>query len=143
MIEKTRSGFFLYWKSSPWGPAIQRVFAGLFGTLLVVLFLTGFMPLAATIKWIPWIIGFNAAAAGYTLIHRARGRIRRKKTVGAGAGFLVAAAAGLALNSMSGHMTGVGLIYWTDLLFFSAIGALFGGLGAMLSVKYAAIEKSR
>jgi hypothetical protein len=109
--------------------------------LLIVLFLTCFMPLTETVRYIPWIIGFNTAVAGYTLTDRTREQIQHQKVAGAGAGFLVAATACITLNLMAGYMTGIGLIYWTDMLFFTIIGTGFGWIGAVLSMKYLAIKK--
>jgi uncharacterized membrane protein len=119
-----------------WKQIVYSIFTGFFGTLLVALFLTCFMPLTATVRYIPWIIGFNTAVAGYTLIDRTREQIRYQKAAGAGTGFLVTVTACITLNLMAGYMTGIGLIYWTDLLFFTIIGTGFGWLGAVLSMKY-------
>ncbi len=138
-LRKTR--LFLNMKFYPWKQIIYSIFTGFFGTLLVILFLTFFMPLTATVRYVPWVIGFNTAVAGYTLIDRTRERIRYQKAAGAGAGFLVAVTACITLNLMAAYMTGIGLIYWTDLLFFTIIGTGFGWLGAILSMKYLAIKK--
>jgi hypothetical protein len=123
-----------------WKQIVYSIFTGFFGMLLVVLLLACFMPFTATVRYIPWIIGFNTAVAGYTLIDRTRERIRYKKAAGAGEGFLVALTACITLNLMAGYMTGIGLIYWTDLLFFTIIGTGFGWLGAVLFIKYAATK---
>ncbi len=128
-------------KFYPWKQIVYSIFTGFFGTLLLVLFLTFFMPLTATVRYVPWIIGFNTAVAGYTLIDRTRERIRYKKAAGAGAGFLVAVTACITLNLMAGYMTGIGLIYWTDLLFFTIIGTGFGWLGAVLFMKYSGLTQ--
>lgn len=122
---------------------VYRIFTGFFGTLLIVLFLSGFMPMVSTVRYIPWIIGFTTMVTGYALVERIQGRIRYQKTAGAGAGFLVAITASIGLNLLSGYMAGVGLLYWTDMLFFTFIGLGFGCLGAILSTKYSAIKRSQ
>ncbi len=123
-------------KTSLWGKWIYSLFTGTTGTMLVVLFLNSFLPLGATLKWVPWVIGFNAMVTGYTLMEVTRRKIRRKRIAGVGSGIVVALAAGVALNLLSRQVWGEFLIGWADLLFFTAIGAVFAGLGAALAVRY-------
>ena len=143
MVEMAKISLVYKVKNSLWGEFVYRIFTGFLGTMLVVLFLTGFMPIMATVPYLPWIIGFSAMASGYSLVEKTTGRIQRQKAAGAGTGILVAALACLSLNLLTGYMAGVGLIYWYDMLFFVSIGLVCGFWGALLSVKYTAIKKSR
>lgn len=127
-------------KSSFWWQASYSMLAGLFGSLLLVLFLTGLMPLSATTRYLPWILGFNACVAGYTLLDRTRDKLHYKKVAGMGVGFLVAVLACTALNLLTVKMAGINLIGWAEMLLFIIIATVFGGLGAWLSVKYSTIK---
>ena len=136
MIETVLNGWLLNMRSSLWGQAAYSLFSAFFGTLLVVLFLSGLMPLAATVRYLPWIIVFTSAVAGYTLIDRTRDKLRYKKGAGAAIGLLVALLTCTTLNLMTWHQAGIGLIYWNDTLLMVVIGVVFGGLGAGLAKKY-------
>ncbi len=143
MVEMVKTLLAYKVKNFLWGEIFYRIFTGLLGTLLVVLFLSGFMPIMATVPYLPWIIGFSAMVNGYSLVEKAAGRIQRQKTAGAGAGFFMAVMSCLSLNLLTGYMAGVGLIYWYDMLFFVSIGSVCGFWGALLSVKYTAIKNSK
>ena len=123
-------------KSSLWGQFAYSVLAGVFGTLLVVLFLTGLMPIGATVANIPWILGFNGLVTGYTLMDRTRDRLRHRRASGFGSGFLMGVLALTSLNLLAMHTVGVGLIHWSELAFFTIIASASGGLGAILAIKY-------
>ncbi len=142
MSEMVKMGFFSNVKSSLWGPVLYSVLTGLFGSLLLVLFLTGLMPLGATVKYLPWFLAFNASVAGYTLLDRTRDKLQYKKLSGVGVGFCIAVLVCLSLNIFSIKITGIGLIGWVEIMVFIIIAAVFGGLGAWLSLKYSSIKGS-
>jgi hypothetical protein len=123
-------------KSSLWGQIAYSVLTGVGGTLLIVLFLTGLMPIGAIVAHLPWILGFNGLTTGYTLMDRTRDKIRRRRTVGAGCGFLVGLLACTLLNLMAWYTVGITVIYGSELLFFTIIASATGGLGAILAIKY-------
>lgn len=142
MSEMVKMGTFSNIKSSLAGQVLSSIFTGLFGSLLLVMFLTGLMPIAATVKHLPWVLGFNAAVAGYTLLDRNRDKLRHKKLSGVGVGFLVAVTACLLLNFLTFKMTGMGLIEGGEMIFFIIISAIFGGFGAWLAITYSRIKGS-
>jgi hypothetical protein len=132
--------YFSNFKSSLLWQASYSMLAGLFGSLLLVLFLTGLMPLSATVRYLPWILGFNACVAGYTLLDRTRDKLHHKKVAGMGVGFLLAVLVCIALNLLTVKMAGIHLMDWAEMLLFITIATVFGGLGAWLSLKYSAIK---
>lgn len=141
MSETLKTGLFSKIKSSLWGQALYSVLAGLFGSLLLVVFLTGVMPLAETVRYLPWILGFNASVSGYTLLDRSRDRLAYPKMSGIGIGALVAILAGNLLNALAAKMTGIGLMEGIEMLSFTLIASVFGGLGAWLALKYAGLKE--
>jgi hypothetical protein len=142
MSEMAKMGTFSNIKSSMWGQVLSSILTGLFGSLLLVLFLTGLMPLGETIKHLPWIFGFNASVAGYTLLDYARDKLQYKILSGIGVGGFVALSACLLLNLLTYRISGMGLMTWSELLIFGIIASLFGGLGAWLAMAYARIKGS-
>lgn len=142
MSEMVKMGIFSNIKSSLWGQVLSSILTGLFGSLLLVLFLTGLMPLGETVKYLPWIFGFNASVAGYTLLDRIRDRLQYKKLSGLGVGVLVALPACLLLNLLTYRTSGMGLMTWTEMLVFVIISSVFGGLGAWLAIAYSRIKGS-
>jgi hypothetical protein len=140
MNAMANTGCFSNVKSSLWCQASYSMLAGLFGSLLLVLFLTGLMPLSATVRYLPWILGFNACVAGYTLLDRTREKLHHQKVAGMGVGFLVALLACTALNLLAVKMAGIYLVGWAEMLLFITIATVFGGLGAWLYLKYSAIK---
>lgn len=140
MAETAKMGPFSNFKSSLWWQVLYSILTGLFGSLLLVIFLTGLMPLGATVKHLPWILCFNASVAGYTLLDRIPDKLKYKKLSGVGIGFLVAVSACNFLNLMALKMTGIGLMGWSEMLMFIVIASAFGGLGAWLALKYQSIK---
>lgn len=140
MVEMMIDRFFWHAKSSPWGGGIYSIATGLFGTLLMAVFLSGLMPLATTLKYLPLIVGFNAAVSGYTLLDRNRKWLWHKKLAGIMTGFCVALLACISLNLLAWKMIGTGLMEAATMVLCMSIGAVFGGLGAGLAVKYHRIK---
>jgi hypothetical protein len=141
MSEMVKMGFFSKIKSSLWGQVLYSILTGLFGSLLLVLFLTGLMPLGATVRYLPWILGFNASVAGYTLLDRSRNQLAYPKMSGIGVGALVAILVGNLLNVLTFKMTGIGLMEGMEMLVFTLVASVFGGLGAWLALTYARIKE--
>jgi hypothetical protein len=142
MTEMVKMGTFSNIKSSVWGQVLSSILTGLFGSLLLVLFLTGLMLFGETVKHLPWIFGFNASVAGYTLLDRTRDKLQYKRLSGVGVGGFVAVPASLLLNLLTYKMSGMGLITWSELLIFGIIASVFGGLGSWLAMAYARIKGS-
>jgi len=133
---------FIKLKSSLWVQIAYSVLTGVFGTLLIVLFLTGLMPIGATVAYMPWIVGFNGLTTGYMLMDRTRDRIRHRRVSGAGCGFLVGMLACTILNLLAIYTVGISLIDGSDLLFFTIIASASGGLGAILAIKYFSLNNA-
>lgn len=125
-----------FWKNSTKAQFLGSILVGFFGSALISVFLTGLIPISGVLRWIPWILGFNAGLTGYTLLDRTRNMLRRKKLAAFGAGFCMSLLFSMLLQGLSRYMTGMDLIMWTDFLFYLLIGTVFGGLGGMLSIKY-------
>ena len=110
------------WKNSARSQFVRSIFVGFFGSALVFVFLTGLLPISGVLKWVPWVLGFNAVLTGYTLVDRTRNTLRQKKLAAFAAGFIMSFLFSMLLNGLARYMTGMALIMWTDFLFFSLVG---------------------
>ena len=124
------------------GQAAYGVFIGVVGTVILVLFLSGIMSLDTLLAVIPWIVGFNAAVGGYTLVERLTGRLSRERLWGAAAGLAVSALSAVVINLAAVRYTGGCILYSADLGILLPLGAGLGWLGAVLSGKYRALRRS-
>ena len=115
---------------------IYRIGVGVVGAMILVAFLTGLMPLADAIGYLPWIIGFNAALTGYTIVDKTRDRLKRKRAVTFGSGAVMGAVVCLCINAVDLYLSGDFLLSAGDLIFLSIIGCALSGLGAWLAMKY-------
>jgi hypothetical protein len=142
MTDMIKTGFFSKIKSSFWGRVFYSTMTGLFGSLLLVLFLTGLMPLGATVRYLPWILGFNASLTGYTLVDRTGDRLCFPKLSGSGLGALVALLVCSLLNGVAVKTTGIALTGAVEMLVFLGLAFVSGGGGAWLAIAYARIQHS-
>jgi hypothetical protein len=118
------------------GQLVYSILAGVFGTLVLAVFLGGIFSMGALLKILPWIIGFNTLLTGYTLIDRTRERFARKRLWALGAGICNVALAFVLLNALSAYVLGGFILDGSDLLRFLIVGAVCSFLGAALGVKY-------
>jgi hypothetical protein len=141
MTETAKSDFFSKIKSSFWGQVLYSTMTGLFGSLLLVLFLTGLMPLGETVRYLPWILGFNASVTGYTLLDGIGDRLSFPKLSGAGMGALVAMLVCNFLNVLTLKTAGIALMGAGEILLFIGISSISGGVGAWLTIAYTRIKR--
>jgi hypothetical protein len=109
---------------------------GIFGVVLLVIFSAGLMPVGTIRKLLPFIIGFNAALAGYNLVSRGKGRLKYKRTWSAVSGCMTAIGAAFILNITGHYYTGGYVIYTADFLILVLIAGVFSFLGAILAIRY-------
>ena len=113
---------------------------GVAGTLLLAFFLSLFMQVYHIVKFIPWLIGFNAAVTGYTLVNKkgwSGHQSVRLLSIMAGLGTVVLT--WVALGQLSFYTTGEGLFSRTDLMLYLVIGGICSRLGSMLGIKYVTV----
>jgi hypothetical protein len=123
-------------KSRLLGNVAYSILAGVLGTILIVLFLTTFLHSYETVKFIPWIIAFNTAVTGYSLLNKTRHHFRHKQISSVGAGTLNVIVTYTALNFLFFYSDGEYLIGRWDLIFYLIIGIICSELGALLAIRY-------
>jgi hypothetical protein len=120
-----------------WGLAMAKaILIGDGGVVVLFLFLISFLHVLEAIKFVPWIILFNGALTGYTLIDKTREKIRRRVVAAAFAGFGCALIACVVLSMVNFLITGDIVFAASDLALFLAVGVCASTLGAILAIKF-------
>jgi uncharacterized protein (DUF486 family) len=122
------------------GQFAYAVFSGVCGTLILVVFLNAISNAFQVIKFVPFIVAFNAAMTGFSLIDKCRERIRRKNAWALSAGLLTAVITVALLITFSFYFLGENLLGPKLSLFLIIIGAVCSELGALLAAKYLKIK---
>ncbi len=65
----------------------SAVLIGVCGTILVIMLLATILPLSKAVNFIPWLIGFNTAMTGYSLVEKTRDSLKYRHIVSIGAGY--------------------------------------------------------
>ena len=115
---------------------ISAVLIGAGGTLIILMFLATIMPLSKAVNFVPWLIGFNTAMTGYSVVEKTRTSLKNRYMVSIGAGLLTVFITALILIVLSIYTFGANLFGLVDLLIFLIIGAVCSWIGAWLAVKH-------
>ena len=112
------------------------ILIGVGGNMLIFLFLMTFMHIFAVIKFVPWIIAFNTAVSGYSLVDKTRNLIQRKKLFAVLMGAVIALITCGLLVMLSIFIESENFLAIHDVVFFLVIGVIGSALGALLGIKY-------
>ena len=112
------------------------ILIGVGGNMLIFLFLMTFMHIFAAIKFVPWIIAFNTAVSGYSLVDKTRNLIKRKKLFAVLMGAVIALITCGLLVILSIFIARENFLAIHDVVFFLVIGVIGSELGALLGIKY-------
>lgn len=117
------------------------IFIGVVGSALLVLFLTFLIESVQVLRFIPWIIAFNSAMTGYSLLDKTRDRLKRKEISSVCAGVLTVTISFIVLNLIFMLSSGEYLLTRWDLLLFLVLGGACSELGAILAIKYFKLKR--
>jgi len=123
--------------------AALTLLIGVGGNVVIFIFLLTSLHIFAAIKFIPWIIAFNTAAAGYSLIDKTRSLLKYPKTVSALAGCLNALITSGIITAVSIYSFGERLLTVRDISLFIVIGLICSVLGTILAVKYFKLQRNQ
>ena len=118
------------------GRFAYAVFSGVCGTLLLVMFCAAFLDLYQVMKYLPWMIAFNTAMTGFSLIEKTRDRIVHKHLSALCAGLVNTVLTCGLLTIFTFYFLGENLLGFRMILFLLSIGAVCSVLGAWLAVKH-------
>jgi hypothetical protein len=114
---------------------------GVCGTILVIMFLATILPLSKAVNFIPWLMGFNAAVTGYSLVEKTRTSLKHRHLASIGAGISNVLITAGVLSGLSVYAIGINLVSTVDLMIFLVIGAACSEFGAWLGAKYHKLNK--
>ena len=114
------------------GAFAYSILAGVFGALILIIFLDGVLAFESLMKLIPWILGFNTALTGYSLVEKTRERLTYKRLYAIGSGGIVVILVCLLLTLAFDFGA---LVTIPQLAIYGLIGIVFSGFGAWVSIK--------
>ena len=129
IIEDKQSGF-------PWRKIMRAIFSGIGGNIVILVFLMTFLHIFETIKFMPWILAFNAALTGFALADKSGNHPAYLKTISAIAGlFTVVVTCGIFAGA-SVLLFGDLYMAVRDIGFFMVVGVVCSEIGTLLAIKY-------
>jgi hypothetical protein len=123
------------------GKIAYSILSGVFGSILLVAFLTLFFDILGVVKFIPWIIAFNTAMTGYSLLDKTRDYLQHRHIFAIVAGSISVFITCGILSIMSAYFLGENIFRIWDFIFFLIIGMACSELGALLAIKYFKLGK--
>ena len=114
---------------------LKAVAIGIGGNIILIGFLMTFLPILGILKFMPWIIAFNTAHTGYSLVDRA-GNLAFPKLISALAGSTNAVITTGLFALLSSFLSGDLYLGIGDVGLFIIIGVLCSVAGSILAVKY-------
>lgn len=123
------------------GKIAYSIFAGVFGTIILVLFLSAFLHALEVVKFIPWIIALNTIITGYSLLDKTRDQLKYRQLSSIGAGVLNVIFTYIILCIISVNFLGEYLLGIRDFIVFLIIGVICSELGALLAIRYFRLKK--
>jgi len=123
------------------GKFAYSILAGVFGVIVLVMFFTVFIELYRIVPFVPWIIAFNTAMTGYSLIDKTRDTLKYKQVSSISAGILNVIITCLLLSIFSLYFFGENLFSIWDFALFLIIGIVCSELGALLAIKYFKLKR--
>jgi hypothetical protein len=114
---------------------LKAIAIGIGGNIILIVFLMTFLPMPGIIKFMPWIIAFNTAHTGYSLVDRA-GNLSFPKLTSAVAGFANAIITTGLFAGLSVFLLGDLYLGIRDIGLFTILGVLCSIAGTILAVKY-------
>jgi len=112
------------------------ILLGVTGTILLTMFLLTLLPLFYVKGFIPWIIAFNAAVTGYSLLIRNMDRLEFRRISSMGAGLLNGIISCVILTIIFFYLGYEDLFGRWSLIFCLTVCIVCSELGAMLAIKY-------
>ena len=124
-----------------WGKTVYCILTGIFGTAVLIIFLAVFMEVYRIVPFVPWIIGFNTAMTGYSLIEKTRDTLKYKQISSISAGILNVIITCFLLSVFSFYSFDENLFSIWDFVLFLGVGLVCSELGSLLAIKYFKLKR--
>ena len=141
MAQMTNTVIFLKERGDLVSKFAYSIFSGVIGSILLAAFLTLFIDIFCVVKFIPWIIAFNTAMTGYSLLDKTRDTLQRKHFSSICAGIINVFITSGILILLSVYIMDENIFRIWDFIFFLIIGIACSELVALLAIKYFKLGK--
>ena len=118
------------------GKIAYCILTGVFGAVVLIMFLAVFVELYRVVAFIPWIIAFNTAITGYSLMDKTNNALKYKQLFSMCAGILNVIITYFILSIIFFYLFGENLFTKWDFVLFLVTGIICSELGALLAIKY-------
>ena len=122
--------------SSAYGKTAYSILVGTVGSFILMAFLNTIVLPAASVKFLPLIIAFNAALTGYMVVEKTRTYFQHKWSMAVAAGLSATLLTFGALNLFFLQTTGLFLISLPQLAVMLVLGIGSSWFGAVLAINY-------
>jgi hypothetical protein len=122
--------------STAYAKTAYSIVVGAVGVLVLVAFFNMVVTSADSLRYLPVIVAFNTALAGYMSLEKTRSYFRHKWLVAVISGTAVILLTFFSLNAFFMHITGLFLINLTQLLIMLAIGVGASWFGGVLAINH-------
>jgi len=122
--------------STAYGKTVYSILVGTVGVAILVAFLSTVVLPAASLKFIPLVIAFNAALTGYMVLEKTRDYFQRKWTLAMVAGTAMTLLSFIVLNAFFMQTTGLYLLGLPQLAIMLAMGIGASWFGGVLAINY-------
>lgn len=115
---------------------MRAILSGIGGNIVILAFLMTFLHIFETIRFMPWILAFNAALTGFALVDKTGNHPAYLKTISAAAGLFNVMVTGSLFAAASVLLFGDLYLAARDIGFFMVIGVVCSEIGSLLAIKY-------
>ena len=115
---------------------MRALLVGVGGNIILFLFLTTFLHISETNRFIPWIIAFNSCLTGFSLVSKDLYTLPHLKAISVVTGLLNALISTALIVGLTQLQFGDYFLGISDYIIFAVIGMVCSGLGTLLAVKY-------
>jgi hypothetical protein len=122
--------------SSAYGKTAYSILVGTVGSIILMAFLNTIVLPAASVKFLPLVIAFNAALTGYMVVEKTRSYFQHKWSLAVVAGLSTTLLTFGALNLFFLQTTGLFLISLPQLAVMLVLGIGSSWFGAVLAINY-------
>jgi len=119
-----------------WRRILRAILSGIGGNIVMLVFLMSFLHVSETIRFMPWVLAFNAALTGFGLPAKSGRQPALLKIISALGGMLcIMVTCGLFAGA-SVLLFGDLYLAARDIVFFLVIGLVCSEIGTLLAIKY-------
>lgn len=119
-----------------WRKIMRAILSGIGGNIVILVFLMTFLHIFEIVRFMPWVLAFNAAMTGFALVDKSGNHPVYLKTISAVAGVFTVMVTGGLFAAASVLLFGDLFLTLQDIGVFMGVGLVCSEIGTWLGVKY-------